>query len=146
MTRILLIFFASTLTTSCDRIGSTRSSSFYKAHDARAYFDSLTRASGYERGAGGSRESINAIGVEKEFEILIKGDEKLRNRLMRDYKDEVEKQLNSLGAKFSGGVAGQVADFDIYYSVDGFRGIFRMNTVVDKQDYINILIYIIEPR
>ena len=134
------------LCTGCGRLGTANNrTQFFASHDAKAHLEAVAKAKGYEVGGGSTGQSLGSSTAAKDFEISIKGDASLRDKLMRDYKGYVEKELQKSGAVIQGrGVSGDVSGFNFGYDQDGLTGIFRVRAVVDANGYIQVDVFMYE--
>lgn len=143
----IAILMVTILCLGCGRMGTVKHTAFFNSHDAKAHLDSIAKAKGYEVGCGGSGHSIGGPTGEKTFEISIKGNQAIRDTLMKNYKDYVESGLKKAGVTINGrGTWGEISGFDFNYHKTGLTGIVRVNSVVDLNGYIQVDIFIYEHK
>lgn len=83
------------------------------------------------------------------FSILMnnkeKGDDKIRNLLMKNYKEFVQKEMKREEIVIYGrGISDDIECFDFTYKSSGVSGLFRANAVMDQQGFIVIDVIIFE--
>jgi hypothetical protein len=129
----------------CIRVGNANRTQFFASHNAKAHLEAVANANGCQVGGGSAGQSIGASTAAKDFEISIKGDASLRDKLMREYKSYVEKELQKSGAMIHGrGVSGDVSGFDFTYGQGRLTGIFRVRAIVDANGYIQVDVFMYE--
>jgi hypothetical protein len=127
------------------RVGSVNQSQFFAAHNAQTHLEAAAKALGCQAGSGSNGQSFGASAVEKNYGVSIKGDAATRDTLMREYKSYVEDELQKSGAAIqSRGVSGDVSAFNFGYVQGRLTGIFRVNTVIDADGYIQIDVFMYE--
>ena len=118
---------------------------FASTHNAHKYFSSLPKESKININGHGSGYSIGNGYIEKDYQISIKGNETTRNKLLRTYKDYIEKEIKKSGAKIHGrGVSGKVSGFDFNYKTSSMTGIIKVNSVLTSNENIELDIFIYE--
>jgi hypothetical protein len=124
---------------------STSFSSFFMSHNAKTCLEAAAKAKGYQAGGGGEGRSMGGSTAAKDFSVSIKGDETIRDALMRDYKNTVESEMNRAGVAIHGrGTSGSVSAFDFTYDAAHTQGLIRANAVVGAKGYIEFDVFMYE--
>ena len=133
--------------TGCGDVGTVNNTTFFTSHDAIAYFQSVAKAKGCDVVASSFDGSSGGRTAEAAFGISIKGDSSTRDTLMQQYKDYVESELQEAGVTINGlGVWGEVSGFYFNYHMTGVAGVFRVNSLVDMDGYIQVDVFMYEHR
>ena len=134
------------LFTGCNQ-HSVKHTSFFNTHNAVKHLGNIAAKSGYDSPGSGSGHSVGGATGEKDFQISIKGDAKLRDQLMKEYKGFIKNAIEDSGAYIRGtGQNGSISGFDFNYHKSGTTGLFRANAVVGPDGYIEFDVLIYEHR
>lgn len=106
---------------------------FFKSHNAVEY----AKTKGYKVKDSSSEDRCSYNG-DKDYHMLIEGDDVTRDELINDYKNFVRDQLTSGGVQIIESSEKKTAEFDFQYNAEGTIGIIIVRTAIDKQGYINV--------
>jgi hypothetical protein len=123
---------------------SVQHTAFLMSHNPKTYLESVAKSKGYDVAGGGISQSLGGTTGEKTFSVSIKGDENIRDEMMRDYQKVVEGELVHAGVSIYGREAfGKVCGFRFSYETTNTTGFIRANAVPAANGYIefDIIIY-----
>lgn len=129
--------------------GTVAHTSFFNTHDARAYFEEIAEKEDLKTWGSGSGHSLGGPTGHKDFEVLMDGNETVRNRIMAAYRDQVRREIASAGGNIQGrsrwttGSGTGLSGFRFNYTANDTRGFFWANAVVNQDGHIeiNVLMY-----
>lgn len=121
----------------CSRFYDIEYTRLFAGHDPLYTLKYLADANGYESGNSASGDSSGSSFGEKYCTYEIKGDEAIREEILREYKMMIEKEAEMYGLDVTSKENDPFTGFHLTYdNHHGIRGTFRLFAIVDWKGII----------